>query len=83
MSFRAGKNSPDGEQERQMRRFAGSCWLVFNKAQMVQKKRCEQGEKQLGYAELYGLLTEWRNNCIFLPKLGWLCYRNSWECRSR
>lgn len=52
---------PDGEQQRQMRRFAGSCRFVFNKALALQKERYEQGEKKLGYAGLCKLLTEWRN----------------------
>ena len=124
-----------------MRRFAGSCRFVFNKALALQKERYEQGEKKLGYAGLCKLLTEWRhsletpwlrdapthplqqtlkdlersyanffakraafprfkkkdrsssfrypdpkqikldqgNSRIFLPKLGWLRYRNSRE----
>ncbi|GHU38908.1 hypothetical protein AGMMS50256_38520 [Betaproteobacteria bacterium] len=132
---------PNGEQARQMRRFAGSCRFVFNKALALQKERYEQGEKKLGYAGLCKLLTEWRtgaespwlkdapthplqqtlkdlerayinffqkradfprfkkkgqrdsfrypdpkqikleqgNSRIFLPKLGWLRYRNSRE----
>ena len=53
---------PDGQQERQMRRFAGSCRFVFNKALALQKSRYEQGEKKLGYAGLCKLLTEWRNS---------------------
>lgn len=53
---------PDGQQERQMRRFAGSCRFVFNKALALQKERYAQGEKKLGYAGLCKLLTEWRNN---------------------
>ena len=44
-----------------MRRFAGSCRFVFNKALALQKGRYEQGEKKLGYAGLCRLLTEWRN----------------------
>lgn len=52
---------PNGQQERQMRRFAGSCRFVFNKALALQKGRYEQGEKKLGYAGLCRLLTEWRN----------------------
>ena len=39
---------PDGQQARQMRRFAGSCRFVFNKALALQKERYEQGEKKLG-----------------------------------
>jgi putative transposase len=59
---------PDGRQERQMRRFAGSCRFVFNKALALQKERYEQGEKKLGYAGLCKLLTEWRNS----PETSWL-----------
>jgi putative transposase len=53
---------PTGEQQRQMRRFAGSCRFVFNKALALQKARYEQGEKKHGYAGLCKLLTEWRNS---------------------
>ncbi|AQR65003.1 cytosine methyltransferase [Aquaspirillum sp. LM1] len=53
---------PDGQQERQMRRFAGSCRFVFNKALALQRARYERGEKKLGYAGLCKLLTEWRNS---------------------
>ena len=59
---------PSGEQQRQMRRFAGSCRFVFNKALALQKERYEQGEKKLGYAGLCKLLTEWRNG----PETPWL-----------
>jgi putative transposase len=132
---------PNGQQERQLRRFAGACRFVYNKALALQKERYERGEKKLGYVGLCKLLTEWRNsaetawladapihplqqklmdleraytnffakranfprfkkkgqgdsfrypdrkaikldqanNRIFLPKLGWLRYRNSRE----
>ncbi|EAW2451743.1 transposase [Salmonella enterica subsp. diarizonae] len=53
---------PDGQQERKMCRFAGSCWFVYNKALALQKERYEQGEKKLGYAGLCKMLTEWRNS---------------------
>lgn len=53
---------PSGQQKRQMRRFAGSCRFVFNKALALQKERYERGEKKLGYAGLCKLLTEWRNS---------------------
>ncbi len=53
---------PNGQQERQMRRFAGSCRFVYNKALAVQKERYARGEKKLGYAGLCKLLTEWRNS---------------------
>lgn len=128
---------PNGEQAQQMRRFAGSCRFVFNKALALQQERHEQGEKKLSYAGLCKALTEWKaqpetvwlkethsqalqqtlkdlerayvnffekradfprfkkkgmgdsfrfpqgckleqgNGRIFLPKLGWLRYRNS------
>jgi putative transposase len=51
---------PNGEQQRQMRRFAGSCRRVYNDALKVQKARYEQGEKKLNYAELCKLLVEWK-----------------------
>ncbi|RKP48324.1 RNA-guided endonuclease InsQ/TnpB family protein [Trinickia fusca] len=52
---------PTGEQQRNMRRFAGSCRFVFNKALALQKARYEQGGKKLGYAGLCKELTAWRN----------------------
>ncbi|OYO26561.1 RNA-guided endonuclease TnpB family protein [Janthinobacterium sp. PC23-8] len=130
---------PDGEQERDMRRFAGSCRFVYNKALAMQKENHEAGNKFIGFAGLCKALTGWRhgvetpwlkdapchplqqalkdlekayknffekradfpsfkrkgsgdsfrypdpkqikldqpNNRLFLPKLGWLRYRNS------
>ena len=59
---------PDGQQVRQMRRFAGSCRFVFNKALALQKERYERGEKKLGYAGLCKLLTAWRNS----TEMAWL-----------
>ncbi len=51
---------PNGEQQRNMRRFVGSCRFVFNKALAMQKARYGQGEKKLGYAGLCKSLTEWK-----------------------
>ena len=59
---------PDGQQERQMHRFAGCCRFVFNQALALQKERYEHGEKKLGYAGLCKFLTEWRN-CAESPWL--------------
>ena len=132
---------PNGEQLRQMRRFAGSCRFVYNSALALQKELYEQGLDRLSYAALCKTLTGWRhsletawladapvhplqqklkdlerayvsffvkragfprfkkkgqadsfrypdpkqfkldqaNGRIFLPKLGWLRYRNSRE----
>jgi putative transposase len=52
---------PNGEQERCMRRCAGSCRFVFNKALALQKERYERGEQKLSYVGLCKLLTQWRN----------------------
>ena len=128
---------PNGEQQRNMRRFAGSCRFVYNKALALQQERHKAGEKKLGYVALCKALTEWKaqpqtlwlsetpsqalqqalknlerayknffekradfprfkkkgvsdsfrypqgvkldqgNSRVFLPKLGWLRYRNS------
>ncbi len=54
---------PNGDQQRQMRRFAGSCRFVYNHALALQKERYERGEKKLGYAGLckeLTLRTPWR-----------------------
>jgi putative transposase len=59
---------PTGEQQRQMRRFAGSCRFVFNHALALQKERHEHGENKLGYAGLCQLLTQWRHD----PETPWL-----------
>lgn len=51
---------PNGQQQRDMRRFAGACRFVFNKALALQKERYTQGEKKLGYSGLCKSLTEWK-----------------------
>ena len=53
---------PDGQQQLRMRRFAGSCRFVFNKALALQQERFGQGEKKLGYAELCKQLTQWKSD---------------------
>ena len=52
---------PNGTQQRQMRRFAGSCRFVYNKGLALQKARCDAGEMKLHYAGLCRLLTQWRS----------------------
>ena len=59
---------PNGEQQRLMRRFAGSCRFVYNKALALQKARYEQKEKRLGYAGLCKELTAWRHD----DEIAWL-----------
>ena len=49
------------EQQRDMRRFAGSCRFVFNKALALQKENHEAGNKFIGYVAMAKHLTEWRN----------------------
>ncbi|MBV8667281.1 MAG: transposase [Burkholderiaceae bacterium] len=132
---------PNGEQQRDMRRFAGSCRFVYNKALALQKENHEAGNKFIGYVPMAANLPIWKreagtawlketpsqalqhalkdlekayknffakradfprfkkkshsdsfrypdqkqikldqpNSRLFLPKLGWLRYRNSRE----
>ena len=51
---------PDCEQERNLRRFAGSCRFVYNKALAMQKDNHEAGNKFIGFAGLCKALTGWR-----------------------
>jgi len=59
---------PNGEQQRLMRRFAGSCRFVFNKGLAMQKANHEAGEKFIGYVVMAKHLTAWRNSA----ETGWL-----------
>ena len=128
---------PTGEQLRDMRRFAGSCRFVFNKALALQTANYETGNKFIRYVGMANLLPAWKsefpwlkespsqalqhslknldraftnffekrtyyphfkkrgygdsvrfpqgfkldqtNDRVFLPKLGWVRYRNSRE----
>jgi putative transposase len=53
---------PDGDQQRLMRSFAGSCRFVFNKALALQKENHEAGGKFIGYVAMAKQLTAWRNS---------------------
>lgn len=44
-----------------MRRFAGACRFVYNKALALQKSNFESGGKFIGYVAMAKRLTEWRN----------------------
>ncbi|OQX03706.1 MAG: hypothetical protein BWK73_38690 [Thiothrix lacustris] len=132
---------PNGEQRRNLRRYAGSCRFVYNKALALQQANHAAGEKFINYVAMAAWLPVWkreqgfawlkdapsqalqhalkdlekayknffakrtdfprfkrknsddsfrypdakqikldqRNNRIFLPKLGWIRYRNSRE----
>ncbi|MDD2728965.1 transposase [Malikia sp.] len=52
---------PDGQQERQMRRFVGACRFVFNQALALQKANHEAGGQFIGYVAMAKHLTAWRN----------------------
>ena len=52
---------PNGAQQRNMRRFAGSCRFVFNKALALQQTNHQSGGKFIGYLAMAKHLTEWRN----------------------
>ncbi|PZZ54899.1 helix-turn-helix domain-containing protein, partial [Escherichia coli] len=93
---------PGGQQECEMRRFAGACRFVFNRALARQNENHEAGNKYIPYGKMASWLVEWKNatefkkrgqndafrypqgvkldqenSRIFLPKLGWMRYRNS------
>jgi putative transposase len=51
-----------------MRRFAGSCRFVFNRALDLQQKRFANGEKHLNYEDLCKVLLEWKDD----PETAWL-----------
>ena len=42
-----------------MRRFAGCCRFIWNKALALEKENYEQGGKRHGYNNLAGLLRDW------------------------
>jgi putative transposase len=52
---------PNGAQQRDMRRFAGSCRFVFNKALALQQNNHQSGGRFIGYVAMAKLLTGWRN----------------------
>ena len=51
---------PDGEQERDMRRFAGSCRFVYNKALALQQANHAAGKPFIGAVAMAKRLTAWR-----------------------
>jgi Transposase and inactivated derivatives len=59
---------PDGQQERDMRRFAGACRFVFNRALALQNESHEAGNKSLSYAKMTAWLVEWKKT----PEMQWL-----------
>ena len=51
---------PNGEQQRAMRCFAGSCRFVYNKALAMQKENREAGNKFIGYVPMAANLPIWK-----------------------
>jgi putative transposase len=56
---------PTGEQQRDMRRFAGSCRFVYNKALALQKENYEAGNKFIDYVKMAAHLPMWSAQLIF------------------
>ncbi|EHG6170012.1 IS200/IS605 family element transposase accessory protein TnpB [Escherichia fergusonii] len=52
---------PGGQQEREMRRFAGACRFVFNRALARQNENHEAGNKYIPYGRMASWLVEWKN----------------------
>src|SRR5260370_29792761 len=51
---------PSGDQQRDMRRFAGACRFVFNKALALETANHAAGNKFIGYVEMANLLPLWK-----------------------
>lgn len=52
---------PNGETQRHLRRYAGSCRFVYNRALALQQANHEAGEQFIGYVAMAKHLTAWRN----------------------
>jgi putative transposase len=51
---------PDGGQQRNMRRYAGSCRFVYNKALALQQANHEAGGKYINYVAMAAWLPAWK-----------------------
>ncbi|HAU3361934.1 TPA: helix-turn-helix domain-containing protein [Salmonella enterica subsp. salamae] len=52
---------PDGQQERDMRRFAGVCRFVFNRALALQNENHEAGKTYILYTKMASWLIAWKS----------------------
>ncbi|EJD8040036.1 transposase [Escherichia coli] len=52
---------PGDQQECEMRRFAGACRFVFNRALALQNENHEAGNKYIPYGKMASWLVEWKN----------------------
>jgi len=57
---------PTGDQQRDLRRFAGSCRFVYNKALALQKANHEAGNKFIRYVEMANQLPAWKSELEWL-----------------
>jgi len=58
---------PDGQQKRDMSRFAGACRFVYNKALALQKERYEADKQtRFSYTVLANLLPVWKRELVWL-----------------
>lgn len=53
---------PNGQQERNMRRFAGTCRFVFNRALALQNENYEAGNKHIPYTKMTSWLVDWKTS---------------------
>ncbi|QIB31532.1 helix-turn-helix domain-containing protein [Providencia sp. 2.29] len=53
---------PNGQQEPDMRRFAGACRFVFNRALALQNENHEAGNKYIPYTKMASWLIEWKSH---------------------
>jgi putative transposase len=51
---------PTANQQRDMRRFAGSCGFVYNKAPAIEISNHEAEDKFIRYVEMANLLPAWK-----------------------
>ena len=59
---------PNGEQQRNMRRFAGARRFVYNKALDIQKTNYAVGAKFIGYVAMANRLPEWKKEFEWLKE---------------
>ena len=53
---------PDGQQEHEMKRFAGACRFVYNHGLALQIKNREAGGKYISYNDMCKKLTGWKKD---------------------
>ena len=59
---------PSGEQQCDMRRFAGACRFVFNKALAMQKERYDAGLKYASHFDMCKWLPEWKDVLVAVAR---------------